>query len=443
MSESSLSRTVWAVSVPLIFAEVSETILHVTDTMFLARVGTVEVGAVALADAILEIWVVLTVGLVDGIQVLLARRVGQGRDRAVGETFNQGLLLLAAVSIALTLSLLAASPHLSAWLVHSADVGAATDAFLEVMAYGIAFNAANLAYSALLVGLARTRVLIWATIVLAATNIGFDYVLIFGKLGLPALGIRGAALGSLGAEIVAFLFLTVYVLRRLDVRRYGLFRVFRWDAGLAGALTRFSSPVALRALLEGLRWFLFFLILEWISQELLAAANIVYACYALLMIPTEGFAETACSMVSRLIGEGEDGRIGHLMREVISPAYMVTLPFMLLAFLFPDLVLALVTSDPAVIEASRASLRVVCLTMLVVIPGEMWFVAVTGTGDTRAAFVIEAVLTAAMLAGTYLLAIVMELRLEYIWMSLPVAWLTCLLLSYAWVRIGYWKRLEI
>src|SRR5262249_6765555 len=132
MREGSLSRMVWAVSVPLIFAEVSETILHVTDTMFLARVGTVEVGAVALADTILEMWVVLTVGLVDGIQVLLARRVGQGRDRAVGETFNQGFLLLGAVSIALTVSLRAISPHLTAWLVRSADVGAAMDAFLGI-----------------------------------------------------------------------------------------------------------------------------------------------------------------------------------------------------------------------------------------------------------------------------------------------------------------------
>jgi putative MATE family efflux protein len=431
------------VSIPIIFASISETVIHVTDTMFLARVGTVEVGALALADTILEIWIVLTVGLVDGLQVLLARRVGQGRDEAVGEVFNLGLALLTVVSVALTASLLIATPFLTAWLVRSAPVGAAVDVFLDVMSFSILFNSMNLAYSALLVGLERTRVLIGATVVLAVTNIGLDYVLVFGKLGFPAMGMRGSALGSLGAEIATFLFLTIYVMRRLEIRRYGMFRIPRWNMKLGRLLGGISSPVALQALLEGLKWFTFFLLLEWVSGDALAASNIVYSCFALLLIPTEGFAETTCSMVSKLIGEGKAERIGHLMREVISPAYMVTLPFMAIGFFFPDFVLSLVTSDPEMIAASRASLRVVSLGMLVVIPAEIWFVAVTGTGDTRATFAIEIVLTVATLAVSYVSALVLGLGLEYVWMSVPLASLACLALSYGWVRVGYWKRLEI
>lgn len=95
------------------------------------------------------------------------------------------------------------------------------------------------------------------------------------------------------------------------------------------------------------------------------------------------------------------------------------------------------------LEASRASLRVVSLGMLVLIPAEMWFVAVTGTGDTRAAFAIEVVLTTAMLAASYLSAFVLELELEFVWMSLPLASLACLALSYTWVRVGYWRRIEL
>lgn len=94
-------------------------------------------------------------------------------------------------------------------------------------------------------------------------------------------------------------------------------------------------------------------------------------------------------------------------------------------------------------ESSLSSLRVVALAMLVVIPGEMWFVAVTGTGDTGAAFLIETILAAAMLGSSYIAAIVMGWALEYVWMSLPLAWLTGLTLSYAWMRAQYWKRLEI
>ena len=441
MTPRALSRVVWSVSVPIIFAQISETIVHVTDTMFLARVGTVEVGALALADTILEIWTVLVVGLVDGLQILLARRAGQGRDGAVGEVFDQGLLLIVAVSVVLTATLVVAAPQLSALLVQSAEIGAAVDAFLGIMAFSILFTGLNFAYSALLVGLERTRVLIWATVVLAVTNVALDYVLVFGKLGFPALGIRGAALGSLGAEIATFLFLTAHVLRRLDVRRYGLLRTLGWNGRLGRLLAGLSAPVALKALLEGLRWFLFFLLLERVSEEALAASNIVYACFAVLLIPTEGFAETTCSMVSKLIGRGQASRIGHLMREAISPAYLVTLPIVAVCCILPDFVLSLITSDPTVIEASRASLRVVSLGMLVVIPAEMWLVAVAGTGDTSASFVIEVVLTALVLTGSFLATSVLALGLEFVWGSLPLASLVGLGLSYAWVRSGYWRRL--
>src|SRR3989442_9785249 len=116
MKISAPSRVFWATSLPVIFAGLSETIIHVTDTIFLAQVG----GAVA--------------------------------------------------------------------------------EFLQIMAWGIAFTSANFAYSALFVGLGRTRVLIWATLVLAITNGGLDYALVFGNLGFPALGIRGSRMGSAGRD---------------------------------------------------------------------------------------------------------------------------------------------------------------------------------------------------------------------------------------------------
>jgi len=311
------------------------------------------------------------------------------------------------------------------------------------MAWGIAFTSANFAYSALFVGLGRTRVLIWATLVLAITNVGLDYVLVFGKLGFPALGIRGSAMGSLGAEIASFLFLTGYVLARIDVRRYGLFEFGSLDRRLIKALGRLSYPIALQALLEGLRWLAFFLIVERLGEVALAQSNIVYACYALFRIPTEGFAETACSMVSKLIGEGKAEKIEHLVREVISDAYLVSLPFAGLAFLAPGIVLSCLASEGPLVSGGEASLRVVSLAMLVIIPAEMWFVTVSGTGDTAAAFGIETVLTAAMVACGYVTALVLGLRLEYVWLSLPISWLACLSLSYAWVRAGYWRRVDI
>lgn len=443
METRAFSKTVWAVSLPIVFAEISETIVHVTDTAFLARVGVAELGAIALADTIYELATVPMVALVDGIQILTSRRAGQRRDEAVGETFNLGLALLTVVSLVLTLGLRLAAPWLTGVVVASKDVGIAVEAFVPVVAIGTVFHAANLAYSALLVALSRTRVLIPATILLATTNLFLGFCLIFGNLGFPRLGIAGAAWGSVGAEVVTCAYLTAHILRHIDLRRYALLRLPHLDGRLTRSLCSISFPVGLQALMEGLRWFVFFVLAEQVGEEMLATSNVVYSFYAALRIPTEGFSETACSMVSHLIGSGRSGSLGHLLWQVILPSYLVTLPFAAVVLLFPGPLLFLFVGDPRVVEGCVNSLRVVAAAMLVVIPGQVWFVSVSGTGDTRAAFVIELALTATMLLVAYVAGFSFGLPPEYVWISVPLGWLLCLSLSYRWIQAGRWRRLTI
>jgi Na+-driven multidrug efflux pump len=279
---------------------------------------------------------------------------------------------------------------------------------------------------------------------LVLTNFVLSYVLIFGKLGLPPMGIEGAALGELGAEVATFGFLTIYTLRRLDLGRYRLFRLEPWDAKLVWSVLRTSSPVSLQELLEALRWFLFFVIVERISTEALAWSSIIYACYAVLLIPTMAFGETTISMVSTFIGRDQEHRIGRLIRILSSAAYLVTLPVVVLGLLFPHVVLSTFTSDPAAIEGAAGGFRVVLLSMLIGVPAEVWSAAVLGTGDTDVALLIEFSVAAATLVVAYVAAFVLfPGSLTYVWLSLPVAWVIGLALSYGWVKAGYWERRQI
>jgi putative MATE family efflux protein len=437
------SRTLWAISLPIIVAGANETIVDVTDTIFLARYGTIELGAVALAATIYEVVSFFTFGLGDGIQIICARRAGQASERGIGDAFNHGTGLLLATSVVLFLVLRFLSPVGTEWLLRSPDVQAAVDAFLGIIAFAVFFHSLNLAYSAFYVGIARTRVLIGATTALALTNIALDYVLIFGKFGLPELGIRGAAFGSLFAEIVTFLFLTGYAVWKGDVRRFGLFRFGRPNPVLGRVMLRVSWPVSMEALLGTVRWLMFFVMVEQVGEGALAGANIIYSIYALFLLPIDGFSDTTTTVVSNFIGQDDSRRIGAVVRRAMGWSAALVLPLLTVAAAIPELPLAIFTSDPTVLEGAVASLRVVSLAVMIVIPAEMVFAAVAGTGDTRTTLLIELVFSTTVLAYVYSAALVFHLPLAAIWVGEILGWLACFMLSLLWLRSERWKRLDI
>ena len=437
------SRLVWAVSLPILFAEIGEALIHATDTALLARVGTTELGAIGLADVMREVWIVPVLGFTEAGQIVMARRFGARADSAIGATFTRTFLLALGAGVALAVALAFAASWVSDQLVSSPQVGEALESFLRIAAIGLPFQALSLAYSALYVSVGRTRVLVGATVVLAGVNLVVSYLLVFGELGLPRLGIEGAAIGYVAAEACTVLFLTIDCLRRAELRRFRPFRLRAPGVARARSLARLSWPVGLEGFVETARWFVFFIVLEQAGEQALAWSNVVYACFALLVIPTDAFSETGYSLVSRALGEGRADRVRSVVRRTMLPAALVTLPFAAALFAFPEPLLTLFTDDPAAVEGSAAAVRVVAGAMLVVIPAEMWLAAVFGTGGTDAALAIEVVSSAVMLAGAYLATVVLDLPLEYAWASVAAASLIALPLAIAWVRSGRWREREV
>src|SRR6185503_1854728 len=118
--------------IPIIFVEATETLDHLIDTLFLARVGdgVAELGAIAVADSVMLMFLMLA--LVDGIQILTARRVGQHRPEAVGAVFNQGFLQTMFLSAVALVALKLFSPVVANWIVTSNGVGSAVNGYLQI-----------------------------------------------------------------------------------------------------------------------------------------------------------------------------------------------------------------------------------------------------------------------------------------------------------------------
>jgi multidrug resistance protein, MATE family len=434
-----LGRAVWTVSLPILFAGVSETVIRVTDTVFLARVGTVELGAFALADTLLDVWLVPVVGLTEAMVILVGRRVGQQWGGAVRSTFLRGMGIVLLAALVLAVALRWGAPTMGDLLAESADVGEGIEQFLRIAAFGLVFLALNLGFSALYTGLGRTRVLIGAAIVISVTNFLFSYALILGRLGFPALGLEGSAWSFVAAEIVGFCYLGFHTLRR-GVLRVGDRDAVALDCQPVRHLLRLSPPVAMRALIEGARWLLFFMIMEQVSEQAVASANIVYACFATMLIATDAFGDTTYSLVSNLVGRGDKRRIRSLIRRVIWANYLLSLPLLVVAGLAPGALLRVFAFEGGDIPSAALDLRFAALGVLLMIPAEMWIAAVAGTGDTDAAFVLEVVVSILFVVWAYWATLVAGLAVPFAWLGPAITALVGLPVAYWWVRSGRWER---
>jgi putative MATE family efflux protein len=440
MANKSLNRMVWRLSLPIILVEATETLDHLIDTLFLGRVGITELGALAVADTLLLLFLIVPLSVVDAMQIITARRAGERRSQELGAAFNQGMVLALGLCLLGMGALKLVSPLLAGQVVDSASIGEAVNGYLQLDAYSLPLVGITFGCSALLTSLGRTWVLIPASLIVIVVDVVLNYVFIFGHFGFPALGMRVAALGSIGAELAAAGFLCAYLARSFRRSGYGLFR-FR-GSGRSGLkwLRELSVPLATQGFVQEFRWFGFFLIVERMGAEPLAMANIAFTCCIVFSIPGEGFAETVCSMVSRYIGRNRPDRVGALLQSATGAAMLATLPFILLAVLAPQWVLALFAPGEKLMAQGQDILRVMAIGMLIATPAELWFTAVEGAGDALVALGIDLLTTAFMLGFAYVAAVSWGWPIAGVWLAVPMTWVAGWGAAYAWMKSGFWKR---
>lgn len=436
-------KNIWLLSFPLIIAGISETVVGLTDAIFLAHYGMTELAALGLADAIYAFALFLIAGFVDGIQITIGRRAGEEQHPQIGKVLNQGLYLLAGISVIMILLILWVVPLITVEVFQSIQIHRAVELYLDIAIYGLIFHAFNLAMSAFYVGISRTYVFIGATLILAMTNISLDYLLIFGNLGFKEMGIEGAAIASLAAEIAVTTFFLIDVVRKQYIQKYELFLFEKYNTLLIKTLALLSIPVSLSVLVESLRWVLFFVIIERLGESSLAIATIIFSCYAFLLIPVDAFSETICSMVSNLLGQKDEKELSQLIIKTIMLVYSMVLPLLGITLFFPEYILAIFSPDETMIEGAVTTLMVIVLAVFIAVPADILASSVAGTGDTVVTLTTEVIVSFSILAYAYYAAFIAEFSLEYIWFTEIIAWTLYLFLSWLWLRSGFWKRLNI
>ena len=186
-------RNIWRVAYPILISLVMEQMIGLTDTAFLGRVGEVELGASAIAIIYYMVIFMVGFGFSLGAQIIIGRRNGEGRYRETGKVFWNGLYFVLGLAGILILISELISPYLMKMIVSSEAIYDASLSYVRWRLPGLVFAFITAMFRAFYVGTTQTKTLTFNSIVMVISNIVFNWILIFGKLGCPALGITGAA----------------------------------------------------------------------------------------------------------------------------------------------------------------------------------------------------------------------------------------------------------
>jgi Na+-driven multidrug efflux pump len=278
---------------------------------------------------------------------------------------------------------------------------------------------------------------------MGVVNVIFDYGLIFGNLGMPELGIGGAAIASVIAEFTSTLFFLFYLKKNIDLNKYGFTKI-RLQFNVIKKTLNISIFMMIQYLFSVSTWMLFFLFIEnYMGERSLAVSNVVRSLYTVVTIPSHAIGSATSTLVSNTIGGGRQNDVLNLVKRLSFMSLGVMVVMMLIIGVLPRLVVNVYTDDPILLNEIIAPLYVMLSSLPLYSIGTVLFSSISGTGNTRSALKIEII--SLLFYVTYMWFIIVHLRssVALAWTTEHVYWSLLIIIPFFYLRRGKWKEKKI
>jgi len=295
-------RTLFGLSAPIAAGQLGMMTMGVIDTMMVARVGVPELAAVAIASTWAWSSGSLAQGIVQGMDPLVSQAHGAGDGEGAALALQRGLIIAAAVSIPLIALWLVTGPVLVA-LGQDPHVSELAQAYLLArLPSAVGFNL-YVALRQYLAGRGLTRPAMWVMFLCNALNVFLNWLLIFGNLGFPALGLVGAGLATGISNGVLPILLWIWILHfRLHEGAWRSWDERSFDRKGLVRYVRLGFPVGLQLALEANAFTIAMIMVGWMGIIELAAHQIVMNLASFTFMVPLGVAIGASARAGNLIG---------------------------------------------------------------------------------------------------------------------------------------------
>ena len=349
-------RRTLVLAAPLIIGQLTNFGMNFVDTVMAGRLGTVDLGAIAVGSAVWSAGMLFTLGVLLAVSATVSQLDGAGRRAQAGEFTRQALWLALALAAGLITLALGAGPLMLALEVEEA-VAELSMGYLRAIAWGAPAMALMLTLRFFSEGAGHTRPTMYIGLLGIALNIPLNWLLMFGNLGFPRLGAVGAGWATAIVLWLQLLLLIAWVAKRPQYRPFSVFGRFsapNWREIIA--LLKVGLPIGFMVLMEGGLFVASALLIGTLGALPVAAHQVAMNYTGLVFMVPLGLAGAITVRVGNAIGRGdpEGARRAGLVGMGIALLFAVFSAAVIL--LFPEQIVRLYTADPEVIALGASLL---------------------------------------------------------------------------------------
>ena len=443
-------RAVLKVCLPLVMSMAAVTVMEFTDRVFLSNYSLDAISAATPAGVVAWIFLAFFSGVAGYASVFIAQYIGAGAQHRVGAALWQAIYFSLFAGAVLA-GLSSFSEEIFALGGHSMSIQKLEVQYFRILTLGGVTSIAAAALAAFFTGRGTTRPVMLVNAAGMLFNIPLDYALIYGKWGMPELGITGAAIATVTSWLLILCIYIPLVFTKDHNRRFSLWTSTRIEADLLRRLIKYGVPGSLQFCLDLFAFLFFIFMVGRIGDVELAVTNIVISINSLAFLPAIGCSQGISTLVGQALGRRLPGKASAAVWSTIHLLLLYTIALALVYVLIPHYILALFIPSGQSIAAyapvatyGKHLLWIVAAYMFLDVFYMSFTGALRGAGDTR--FIMWAIGIASVCVGILPVVIGVEwfdLGLYYAWGCLAL-FITALFGLSAWrYRQGLWREMLV
>jgi len=444
LTEGSILKSLITLSIPIIFANILQTAYQLTDTFWVGRLGTVAVAAVSISFPVIFLIISLGGGLAMAGTILVAQYKGREDKKSINHITAQTMLMVVCISIILSAVGYFSSPFLICLMGVESNVFSSAVSYLKISFIGMIFMFTYMVFQSLMRGVGDVKTPMYIVLGTVLLNLILDPLFIFGYGFVPAFGVTGAAVASVGTQGLSAL-IGIYLLLKGKYQIKLHLNDLKPDFHLIKKMFRLGFPASIEQSTRALGMTVMTFLVATFGTLTLAAYGIGSRILGFIIIPAMGLSMATSTVVGQNIGAGKTERAAKIVKLSSITAFIALTIVGIITFLFAKQISAFfIPGKTETIQASALFLKIMALTFGFIGIQQALNGAFRGSGNTMVSMALAIIsLWVLRFPLAYILSQHTTLSEVGLWIAFPIANVIAAIITIIWFVRGTWKQKEI